>query len=133
MFNPESNISKAEAIGMMVKAAYGDDYSYDENNSNSWQKQVVDFAVSNGIVANFSNYDDNATRGFTFLSGDNAINASDEVADSCDEVSQLLGLCDESTESTDTSTEESTDTSTEEVVISGDNVLTAELSAMTPA
>ncbi|MDR1988248.1 MAG: S-layer homology domain-containing protein [Candidatus Peribacteria bacterium] len=27
-FNPETNVSKAEAIGMIVKAIYGDAYSY---------------------------------------------------------------------------------------------------------
>jgi hypothetical protein len=29
MFKPENEISKAEAVGMMIKAAFGDDYAYD--------------------------------------------------------------------------------------------------------
>jgi len=45
-FNPENEISKAEAVGMMVKAAFGNEYSYNSSSSASWQEQVVDFAVS---------------------------------------------------------------------------------------
>ncbi len=127
-FRPEAKISKAEAVGMMVKAAFGDEYAYDSNNSASWQEQVVDFAVSKGVVSNFSNYDTAATRGFVFEAGNNAIIASEEVAETCDEVSQLLGLCGEET-AEETTEEETTE---ETVVVSGDNVLTAELSADTP-
>ena len=53
MFNPERNISKAEAIGMMVKAAFGDEYSYDAGKAASWQEQVVEFAVfKKGLLKN---------------------------------------------------------------------------------
>ena len=127
MFNPESEISKAEAIGMMVKAAYADEYSYDSGNSDSWMKQVVDFAVSQGITESFTNYDTPATRGFVFEAGNSAVLASDEVVDSCDEVSQLLGLCDE-----DDTTNDDTTNDDDTVVISGDNVLAVELSPETP-
>jgi hypothetical protein len=123
-FNPEANISKAEAVGMMVKAAFGDEYAYDASNSASWQEQVVAFAVDNGVVANFTNYDTAATRGFVFEAGNEAMMASEEVVEACDEVSQLLGLCDE------TVVDDTTDDTT--VVISGDAVINVELSPETP-
>jgi hypothetical protein len=124
-FNPEMTISKAEAVGMMVKAAFGDEYAYDSSLSTSWQEQVVEFAAAKGIVASFTNYDTPATRGFVFESGYNSMVASDEVVDECDEVSQLLGLCDE--EDVNTGEDEGTGT-----VVTGDNFLSAELSAETP-
>ena len=144
-FRPEAKISKAEAVGMMVKAAFGDEYSYDSSNSASWQEQVVAFAVSKGVVSSFSNYDTSATRGFVFEAGNNAIIASEEVSESCDEVSKLLGLCGDEEETTteetteETTTEETTEeetteeeTTTETPAASSDNVLSAELSADTP-
>ena len=127
-FRPEAKISKAEAVGMMVKAAFGSEYSYDTSNSASWQEQVVAFAVSKGVVSNFSNYDTSATRGFVFEAGNEAMTASEEVVEECDEVSQLLGLCDEVAD--DNGDDEGGD---DVVVISGDNLLMAELSATTPA
>jgi hypothetical protein len=130
-FNPEANISKAEAIGMMVKAAFGSEYAYDSSKATSWQEQVVDFAVSKGVVSSFTNYDTAATRGFVFEAGNNAMIASTEVVEACDEVSQLLGLCDEDTVIDDTTEDDTTEDDTT-VVISGDNVLFAELSATTP-
>jgi len=128
MFNPESNISKAEAVGMMVKAAFGDEYAYDAGKATSWQEQVVDFAAEKGVVASFTNYDTAATRGFVFEAGYNAEIASDEVVDDCDEFMQLMGLCDEDDEDTDTDTDTDDDTP----VIVGDNYLMVELSAETP-
>ncbi|MDP2090429.1 MAG: S-layer homology domain-containing protein [Candidatus Gracilibacteria bacterium] len=94
-FRPEAQITKAEAIGMMVKAAFGDKYSYDSTKGTTWQEQVVEFAVSEGIVASFTNYDTPATRGFVFEAGSEAIVAIDDTVAECDEISQLLGLCDE--------------------------------------
>ncbi|MBT3727046.1 S-layer homology domain-containing protein [bacterium] len=137
-FRPEAKISKAEAVGMMVKAAFGSEYSYDTSNSASWQEQVVAFAVSKGVVSNFSNYDTSATRGFVFEAGNNAIIASEEVAseETCDEVSKLLGLCGEEEATEEETTEEvvtEEETTEEETTtpVSTDNVLTAELSADT--
>ena len=129
MFKPEMEISKAEAVGMMVKAAFGDEYAYDAGLATSWMEQVVAFAVDKGVVKNFTNYDTAATRGFVFEAGSEAlIMASDEVVEECDEVSQLLGLCDEVAD--DNGDDEGGD---DVVVISGDNLLMAELSADTPA
>jgi len=128
MFKPENEISKAEAIGMMVKASFGSEYAYDAGKASSWQEQVVDFAAGKGVVASFTNYDTAATRGFVFEAGYNAKMASDEVVEACDEVSQLLGLCDEDV--ADAGDDEEDDTP---VVITGENFLAAELSAATPA
>ena len=128
MFKPEKEISKSEAVGMMVKAAFGDEYAYDAGKATSWQEQVVEFAVSKGVVANFTNYDTPATRGFVFEAGANAIMASEEVVEECDEVSQLLGLCGEDDDMGDDE-----DDSETPVIVDGDNVLMAELSADTPA
>ena len=111
-FNPENEISKAEAVGMMVKAAFGSEYAYDSTKAASWQEQVVDFAVSKGVVASFTNYNTPATRGFVFEAGNNAMVASTEVADACDEVSQLLGLCGDTTDTMTDTTTDTTDTTT---------------------
>ncbi|MDD2871380.1 MAG: S-layer homology domain-containing protein, partial [Candidatus Gracilibacteria bacterium] len=72
-FRPEANITKAEAVGMMVKAAFGDEYAYDSTLGTSWQEQVVDFAVAKGVIADFTNYNTPATRGFVFEAGNEAI------------------------------------------------------------
>jgi hypothetical protein len=119
-FRPEAQITKAEAVGMMVKAAYGNEYAFDATKGTTWMAQVVAFADSKGIVASFTNYDTPATRGFVFESGNNAILASEEVVDTCDEVSQLLGLCD-ATSGTGSTTGTGT-TGTGVVVVTGGDV-----------
>lgn len=64
-FNPEKNITKAEVLWMLVKAAFNDEYESVKWAWN-WQKQVVDFAVSKGIISNFTDYNSKATRSFVF-------------------------------------------------------------------
>ena len=95
-FRPEANISKAEAVGMMVKAAFGDEYAYDSSLtttwyywiSNTWQQQVVAFAVEKGVVSNFTNYDTAATRGFVFEVGASSM---DSESSSDDLLNDLIG------------------------------------------
>lgn len=128
-FRPEANISKAEAVGMMVKAAFGDDYSYDASKGTSWQEQVVEFAAANGVVASFTNYDTAATRGFVFESGANSISSTEED-DSDDILSDLLGGLDDEDETTMEEEDEETVTTP---VVSGDNVLMVELSPESPS
>jgi hypothetical protein len=135
-FRPEANISKAEAVGMMVKAAFGDDYSYDASKGTSWQEQVVEFAADNGVVASFSNYDTAATRGFVFEAGANSVSSTEED-DSDDILSDLLsglGDIDEPVEDPITvvveDKEEEKETTT--VVVSGDSELVVELSPESP-
>ncbi len=100
LFRPEAQITKSEAVAMMVKAAYGDEYSFDSTKGTTWQEQVVAFAADKGIAPSFTNYDTPATRGFVFEAGYNATGT--DVASDCDEVSQLLGLCEEGNTNTGT-------------------------------
>jgi len=126
-FRPEANISKAEAVGMVVKAAFGDQYSFDSSKGTTWQEQVVAFAVANGVVSSFTNYDTAATRGFVFDAAANAMSTEDEEID--DVICALLGTCDDST--TDT-TDDTTDTTNTGSVVSGGNVEVS-LSPSTPS
>ena len=65
-FRPEANISKAEAIGMIVKSAWYD-YNYDSTSDKIWQEQVVDYAYNNWIIdSKFSDYNASATRWWIF-------------------------------------------------------------------
>lgn len=125
-FRPEANISKSEAVKMVLDAA---GYTGFYSDAAMWQSQTVAFAADKGIVNSFTNYDTPATRGFIFEAAHQAINSTEEVVEECDEVSQLLGLCGEEM-AEETPSEETP--SEETVVVSGDNVLMAELSAMTP-
>lgn len=115
-FRPEANISKAEAVGMVVKAAFDDAYAYDASKGTTWQEQVVAFAVANGIVSNFTNYDTAATRGFVFEAGANAM-SSTEDEEMNDIICTLLGTC--GTEEDNTSEEDDNTTVTTPVVTGG--------------
>lgn len=114
-FRPEDNITKAEAVGMIIKAAYKNEYTYDSSKGD-WQKQTVDFAVSKGIVSNFTNYTTPATRGFVFEV------ASKTLKD--DFVCNILGGCENNPTNND---------KTEEPVVAKDGTLAVALSAQTPA
>lgn len=72
-FSPNSFISKAEAVWMMVKVAFGNEYIFDASKWTTWMQQVVEFAVDKGIIENFTNYDTPATRWFVFDAANNAI------------------------------------------------------------
>jgi hypothetical protein len=111
-FNPEANITKAEAVAMMIKASFPD-YAYDATKGTSWQAQVVKFAADNAVVPSFTNYNTAATRGFVFEAGNNAMVASAEVANTCDEVSALLGLCGDTTTDTTVTPTDTTVTPTD--------------------
>gem|GEM_PF-356900 len=124
-FRPEANISKAEAVGMVVKAAFGDAYAFDAAKGTTWQEQVVAFAVENGVVSSFTNYDTAATRGFVFEAGANALSSDDDSMDGLLE-DLLGGLTDEE----ETTTEEETTVTTP--VVDGDDMLEVALSPETP-
>ena len=64
-FNPEQKITKAEALGMMVKSAWFD-YSYNSSLWTTWQEQLADYAIYKWIVWNFSDYNTFATRWWIF-------------------------------------------------------------------
>ncbi len=119
-FRPEANITKAEAIGMMVKAAFGDEYMYDSSKGTSWQEQVVEFASMNGVTAEFTNYNTLATRGFVFEAGANAMTSSVEESED-DILSDLLeGLLDEedtTSEDDNSNNEDENNNEEDEVVV----------------
>lgn len=68
-FRPEDRITKAEVLGMLIKAWFDSEYSFDSKNASTkwnWQKQVVDFAASKWLIINFADYDSPANRAFVF-------------------------------------------------------------------
>ena len=66
LFNPEKNISKTEALAMIVRAIWKSEYKKDETSEKNWQEQLVDFAVKNKIIENFTDYNKEATRWWIF-------------------------------------------------------------------
>lgn len=65
-YRPEEDISKAEALWMIVKAVYKNEYTYNPNSKYTWQEQVVSFAVSKKIVEPFTDFDKKVDRTFIF-------------------------------------------------------------------
>lgn len=65
IFRPEDNISKAEALIMLIRSI-GFDFNLDLDSSISWQEQVVDYAVKKWVVKDFSDYGMQASRGWIF-------------------------------------------------------------------
>jgi hypothetical protein len=131
-FRPEENITKSEALGMVVKATCND-YAFDASSTMTWQQQLGAYASAKGI-ASFSDYTTAATRGFTFEAGVNAMNAcSDVVDDSTDSLlDDLLSDLDGDTDTgTGTDTDTDTDTGTTTPVTGG--VIEVTLSPETPA
>ena len=78
LFNPERNISKAEALIMFIKSIWFPDFSIDLNSNLSWQEQVVKFAVSNNVVNNFTDYNVEAKRWWIFKIADFSIKIKEE-------------------------------------------------------
>ena len=76
-FRPEDNITKAESLGMLIKAI-GFDYEYNTASSKGWQEQIVDFAVAKGVIDNFSDYDSDASRGWVFEVANTTIEIEEE-------------------------------------------------------
>ncbi len=72
-FNPEKNISKTEALKMIIMAVWFSDYKIID--LNNWQKETVDYAINNNILDNpFTDYNSYATRWFVFLAAYNSLN-----------------------------------------------------------
>ena len=76
-FRPEDKITKAETIGMLIKAIWFD-YEYNPNSKYTWQKQIVDFAVNKWVIDNFTDYNAYATRWWVFLVADVTIKKDEE-------------------------------------------------------
>jgi len=77
-FRPEDKITKAETLGMLIKAI-GFDYAYNPDSSKSWQEQIVDFAVEKGVTERFTDYNTDATRGWVFMIADVTIKKDEEI------------------------------------------------------
>jgi len=77
-FRPEDNISKSEALIMFIKSIGFVDFEIDENSKKNWQEQVVDFAVKNSVVENFTDYNSEAKRGWIFKIADFSIKIKEE-------------------------------------------------------
>jgi len=77
-FRPEDKITKAETLGMLIKAI-GFDYSYNTSSSKGWQEQIVDFAVWKWVVDRFSDYNTEATRWWVFELADTTIKKDKEI------------------------------------------------------
>ncbi len=91
-FNPLRNISKSEAVKMMLDAAGCTDFYSDVN---KWQEQTVAFASANGIAPSFTDYNTPATRAFVFSVAYNAMNTCpiEQAEEECNEALAALGLC----------------------------------------
>jgi hypothetical protein len=122
-YNPNANLTQAEAVKLMLTVA-GEEVSYDDA---TWQADFVSYAVENGFVSNFSDYNTAATRGFVFSVAAAATSTStsteEEGDDILSELDKLLGGDDEEEE---TMTEDDTTT-----VVSGNGELEVTLSADT--
>lgn len=90
-FRPEDNITKAEGLWMLVKAACGDDYSFKSSEPGAWQEQVVAYADDKKIVDSFTDYNTPATRGWVFEVWAEARDACGTDEDLIQLIEQLLG------------------------------------------
>jgi hypothetical protein len=77
-FRPEDNISKSEALIMFIKSIGFTYFEIDEDSEKNWQEQVVEFAVENWVVEDFSDYNSEAKRGWIFKVADFSIKIKEE-------------------------------------------------------
>ena len=77
-FNPENNISKSEALIMFIKSIGFPEFEIDVNSPLGWQEQVVAFGVDNWVVANFTDYNTEAKRGWIFQIADYSIKVKEK-------------------------------------------------------
>jgi len=76
-FRPEDNISKSESLIMFIRSIWFD-FEIDDKSSDSWQKQVVEYAASKWVVDNFTDYNSFATRWFVFQIADFSIKVKEK-------------------------------------------------------
>lgn len=67
-YNPESYVTKAEAVGFILKAIYKDEYEkYSRNQNWPWEEKAVKFALEKGILKeSFNDFSSFAKRWFIF-------------------------------------------------------------------
>ena len=75
-FRPEDNISKSEALIMLIKAIWFTDFQI--NNVSNWQQEVVNYAADKWVVEKFYDYNTLATRGWVFEIADTTIKIEEE-------------------------------------------------------
>lgn len=130
-FNPDADITQAEALKMMMNAA---GVAKVEDEDDVWANDYVNGAVDAGIVEDFSDYDTAAQRGWIFKIAANALDivSDDEMSGEEDDLlEELLGGLDDDEEE-DTTEEGEEGEEGEDTVVSGDDVLTVSLSPETP-
>jgi hypothetical protein len=124
-FRPSDEVSKAEALKMVMKAR-GIDAATTEA---SWQANYVSAAVAAGIASEFSDYNTAAPRGLMFVWAAEAVSTADVEEDTTiDDI--INGLDDTTTDEEDTTT---TDEEEDTVVVDGDDMLTVSLNPETPS
>lgn len=120
-YNPNANLTKAEAVKLMLTVA-GEEVSYGDD----WQADFVSYAVENGFVSNFSDYNTAATRGFVFSVAAAATTDEEEEADDIlSELDKLINGGDDNEGNEEEEEEETT-------VVTGNGELEVTLSADTP-
>jgi hypothetical protein len=120
-YNPNANLTKAEAVKLMLTVA-GEEVSYGDD----WQADFVSYAVENGFVSNFSDYNTAATRGFVFSVAAAATTDEEEEADDIlSELDKLINGGD------DNEGNEDNEDNGETNFVSGDSELMVELSPET--
>lgn len=86
-FNPTKEISKTEALKIMLKAT-GKEY---KSSSTNWQSEVVKFAFTAWITSNFTDYDAKANRWWIFEIWNNSINNQNPIKiDNIDDIDSIL-------------------------------------------
>ena len=76
LFNPENNISKSEALIMFIKSIWFPNFEITD--PANWQQEVVAFGVANWVVANFTDYNTEAKRGWIFKIADFSIQVKEQ-------------------------------------------------------
>lgn len=126
-YNPNANLTKAEAVKLMLEVA-GQEVPFSDA---TWQADFVSYAVENGFVSTFTDFNTAATRGFTFSIASAATTEEVEVEVTDNIIQEIQGLLNgTSGDDTTSVVEEDED---DIVIVSGDNVLSIELSPRTPA
>lgn len=122
-FNPGRDVSKAEALKMIMNAT-----GVAKSSNTVWEAAYVEGAVSAGIISDsFSDYTAAASRGWIFQAAAEAVELCNGEED--DEDDLLGSLLDGLTDDEDDTTNEEDDTP----VVSGDDQLMVSLSPSTPA
>ncbi len=77
-FRPEDNISKSEAVIMLIRAIWFD-FTIDSKSSKNWQVQVIEYAAEKWVLEIFTDYNTEATRGWIFKIADTTIKRDEEI------------------------------------------------------